>query len=147
MIQHRNPSLGITQNLNRILSVRQHFYFICNFLDTQTFQVKINNLLSEEYELLNGVPQGSSLSPTLFLIAINSITTNIELPVKATLYVDDFIFNCSSCSLKTVRNMLQNTTNNLIEWLKMTGFNFYPEKSQCIVFTKKQKKIRLYFFP
>jgi len=106
----------IIQNLNKILSIGQLYNFICMFLVTRTFQVKINNHLSEEYEQLNGVPQSSSLSPTLFLIAINSITNNIELPVNATLYADDFNFYCCSRNLETVRNMLQNTTNNLTKW-------------------------------
>jgi len=97
----------------------------------------MNNLISEEYEQLNGVPQRSLLYPTLLLIAINSITNNIELPVKTILYADDLNFYC--CNLEIVENMLQNTTKNIIERSKTFGFNFSSEKSQCIVLTKKHK--------
>jgi len=71
------------------------------------------------------VPQGSSLFPTLFLITVNSITNNKKLPVKATLYAGDFNFYCSSRHLENVKKMLQNTTKNLIEWLKTSGLNFF----------------------
>jgi len=39
----------IIHNLNKILRIGKIYDFICNFLDTRIFQVKINNLLSEEY--------------------------------------------------------------------------------------------------
>ena len=40
---------------------------LCNFLDNRTAQIKMNNLLSEKFPLKSGVPQGSILSPTLYI--------------------------------------------------------------------------------
>lgn len=45
--------------------------------------------MSASYELENGLPQGSVLSVTLFLCAINSILDSVSLPVKGLLYADD----------------------------------------------------------
>ena len=47
--------------------------FIQNFLINLIFCVKINNHLSPPHDILNGFPQGSTLSVTLFLVAINDI--------------------------------------------------------------------------
>jgi len=114
MTQHGNPSLF--RIFINFLALDQIYNFVCNFLDTLTFQVKINNLLSQEFEQLNGVLQGSCLSHTLYLIAINSITDSIiGLQVKVSIYDDDFNFYCSSRDLKTVINILQNTTKNFID--------------------------------
>ncbi|KAL4119181.1 hypothetical protein QTP88_012026 [Uroleucon formosanum] len=57
-------------------------------------QVRANNCLSNEFIQENGVPQGSALSVSLFLIAINDITKNCTYPVKFKLYADDFNFWC-----------------------------------------------------
>jgi len=133
----------IIKNLKKILSVGQLYNFICNFLDTRTFQVKINNSLSDVFEPLNEVPQGLSLSPTVFLIAINSIINCIKLAVKTTLYADNLNFFYSSNKIETVQMLLRKSDDNLSKLSKNTGFNFSPEKSQCIVFTYNLKKTGL----
>lgn len=48
--------------------------FIKNFLSYRTFRVRVNGNLSTKQCQENGTPQGSVISPTLFLIAINNIT-------------------------------------------------------------------------
>ncbi|KAF0690064.1 Uncharacterized protein FWK35_00034059, partial [Aphis craccivora] len=47
--------------------------FLHNFLTDRTIQVKVNNILSEHTAIENGLPQGSIISVTLFLVAINDI--------------------------------------------------------------------------
>ncbi|CAI6372967.1 unnamed protein product [Macrosiphum euphorbiae] len=116
------------------------FNFIRNFLKTRTFQIRIKNSLSKVFEQVNGIPQGSTISVTLFLIAINNITQNISFPVKSTLYADDFNIYCRSKSLATVQCHLQKAINNLHKWTQTSGFTFSPEKSQCIVFTRKRSQ-------
>jgi len=128
----------ILNSLNKVLSQNQLFNFISNFLKTRTFQVRINQTLSNTFSQANGVPQGSTISVTLFLIAINNITQNISPPVYSTLYADDFNIYCRSKSLATVQTHLQQAINNLIKWTLTSGFTFSPEKSQCTVFTRKR---------
>jgi hypothetical protein len=59
-----------------------------NFLQTRTFQVKIGNTVSDTLTQENGIPQGSSISATLFLIAINDISKCIPNPIKYTLFAE-----------------------------------------------------------
>ena len=40
---------------------------LCSFLNQQTAQIRINNVLSEKFPLRNGVPKGSIISPTMFI--------------------------------------------------------------------------------
>jgi hypothetical protein len=47
--------------------------FLRNFMENRTFQVRINGKLSNTFHQTNGIPQGSVLSSTLFLVAINSL--------------------------------------------------------------------------
>ena len=41
---------------------------LCNFITNRTVQIKYNNQVDEGFDVLSGVPQGSVLSPTLFIL-------------------------------------------------------------------------------
>lgn len=47
--------------------------FIMSFLNDRTFNVRLEDQISETRELINGVPQGSALSVTLFLLAMEKV--------------------------------------------------------------------------
>jgi len=64
-----------------------------NFLLNRKIQVKLRNVLSKHFDIKNGLPQGSSISVTLFLVAINDILNNIQPSIKRTLFADD----CNIC--------------------------------------------------
>lgn len=85
---------------------------------------------------INGVHQRSTMSVTLFLVAINNITKNIKFPVQSTLYPDDFNILCNSENLATIEAHLQLTVEKLTNWSKYSGFSFSPEKFQCIIFSR-----------
>lgn len=130
----------ILNSLTKVLSHNQMFNFIRNFLKPRTFQVRVNQSLSKYFSQANGVPQGSTISVTLFLIAINNITKNISLPVQSTLYADDFNIYCRSKSLATVHTHLQQAITNLLKLTQTSDFTFSPENSQCIIFTRKHNQ-------
>jgi len=82
----------IISKLSAILCYGNLLNYIKKFLQTRTFQVKLNNTISETFFQENRIPQGSNLSPTLFLIAINDISNYsnyITQPIKYTLFADD----------------------------------------------------------
>lgn len=116
------PSIII--NLNTVLSYSHMFKFICNFLETRTFQVRVGPTFSKSFLQINGVPLGSTMSATLFLVTINNITKNIECPVQSTLYANDFNIFCNSKSLETIEAHLQLTVDKLTNWSKHSGFSF-----------------------
>ncbi|KAL4096826.1 hypothetical protein QTP88_021709 [Uroleucon formosanum] len=125
--------------LSKILTNGNMFMYITNFLKERQFQVKVSHTLSKTFCQENGIPQGSSLAVTLFLLAINDIDETIKVPVKANLFADDFNIFYRSNNLKTVQELLQISANSLSDWSKKTGFSFSNLKSQSIIFTKQKK--------
>ena len=55
--------------------------FTTDFLANRSIQVRIGTALSNSYQLQNGTPQGSVISPFLFIIMINddNATNGVQL--------------------------------------------------------------------
>jgi len=106
----------IISKLNTIVCHKNLFNYTKNFLQTSSFQVKLSNTTSDKFFQENGIPQGSSLSPTLFLTAINDITNYITEPLKYTLFADDLNIFYKSKEANTIQILLQETVNNLTKW-------------------------------
>lgn len=103
--------------------------FIMNFLTNRYIKVRVGNTLSEQVMTEEGTPQGSVLSCTLFMIAINDVSSAIPPTVRHTLYVDDLTIYASGKSNSTIERQLQMCINNLEKWCKQTGFSFSPSKT------------------
>ena len=113
--------------------------FIRNFLTERTFQTKIENVLSDTFEIKEGIPQGSVLSGTLFAIAINNIVKNLPKDVNNSLYVDDFAIFYSSSNLRHIQRILNISINKIEQWASSVGFKFSVEKTQAILFYKDKR--------
>ena len=95
------------------------FAWIAAFLNHRSQQVIINNCLSNTICITSGVPQGSVLGPTLFLLYINDLTDvfiNFNCAVK--LYADDAKLY-SSYQLGDYSPVLVNATEHFTEWSKI----------------------------
>ena len=108
--------------------------FIKKFLDTRNFKVKIRNILSSTFIKKNGVPQGSVLSPTLFLILINDILGNPPPGIEISLYADDVALWICSRFLSTCFNNMQLALNRLETWSGLWGLQFSAQKTKAMIF-------------
>lgn len=110
--------------------------FIANFLHYRQFRVRVDGAYSQPRTQENGIPQGSNLSTTLFLVAINSITEKCKNPVKARLYADDLVIFCRGKNLDTIHDHIQATVTQIEEWSCTSGLRFNPTKTKALIFTK-----------
>jgi len=95
------------------------FAWIAAFLDHRSQQVIINNCLSNSIHKTSGVPQGSVLVATLFLLCINDLTDAFEnLNCVIKLYADDAKLY-SSFKLGDYSTVLVNAIDHLVEWSKI----------------------------
>lgn len=117
-------------------------HFIQNFLSDRKFSVVIGKNCSSTRSLENGIPQGSVLSCSLFIIAINSLFEKIKLPVRALLYADDLVIHYNHKDLTEIQRLIQETLNQLQNWSgPKSGFKFSENKTKAMLFTRRRKNI------
>jgi hypothetical protein len=112
--------------------------FVSNFLAERHIQTRVGSCLSAPVTVTCGIPQGSVLSCTCFILAINSIVDTLPQLVKSTLYVDDFTIYSSGFTPRTVERRMQLALNHLQRWSDTTGFTFSPEKTVSMHICRKR---------
>lgn len=128
----RTWTRNILTNLNTWGIEGHLFNFIQHFLSDRKFKVLIGRETSGLRIQENGVPQGSVLSVTLFLVAMQTIFANIPSNVDALIYADDILLISKGPFQASVRKKLQIAVDSVVDWAHSVGFSISAEKSQLI---------------
>jgi len=111
-------SYGITGNC---------LHWICDFLTNRTQRVKVGSALSSPSSVRSGVPQGSVLGPTLFLIFINDICNIVNNDVELRLFADDVKLYAEIID-ETCCYKIQSCLDNIFSWCNAWQLNLSPTK-------------------
>ena len=121
--------------------VRGHmFRWISNFLYHRTARVKLDGCLSKLVRLSEGVPQGSVLSPVLFLLYINDITETLPPRVSNSLHADDLATWTAAEHTTTASYTMQETINRVKAWAEKWYMKINSIKTQATVFSLSSLK-------
>ena len=92
--------------------------------------------------IYTGVPQGSSVSPILFLIYISKLfKAHSNLSVRMPNYMDDIAIFASSKSVHENCQILQNAAEKLIDWGRNHHVEFDMNKTELIHFNHAEKSL------
>ena len=110
--------------------------WVADFLSDRTQRVVLQGTESSLVGVTSGVPQGSVLGPTLFLIYINDIVNSVDCS-KIRLFADDtLLYKSVSCVSDT--KDFQNDLDKLYVWSIKNSMKVNAKKSNVIIFNSKQ---------
>ena len=128
---HKLKSYGISGQI---------FGLISSFLSNRRLQVVLDGKSSQEYPVNAGVPQGSILGPTLFLLYINDFPDDVISDIA--IYADDTSLY-SKCDLASdlwqqleLASELESDQRDTVEWAKKLLADFTARKAQLISFDR-----------
>jgi len=100
-----------------------------DFLSGRKQAVVVNGNRSEEADVCSGVPQGSVLGPTLFVMYINDLPQQVKTNVR--MFADDTKLFART-DTREGTECLQEDLNRLQDWSDKWLLKFHPEKCSVI---------------
>lgn len=130
---HKLASYGVSGKAHGIIS---------SFLKRRKMNVVLDGKSSGDFSINAGVPQGSILGPTLFLLYINDLPDDIIS--KIAIYADDTTLYGTCSNASNVWSQLEMAADleadlgNVVEWGKKWLVSFNAAKTQCVPFTRSK---------
>ena len=126
---HKLKSYGISGQI---------FGLISSFLSNRRLRVVLDGKSSQEYPVNAGVPQGSILGPTLFLLYINDLADDVIYTIA--IFADDTTFysKCDQASdlwqQLELASELKSELRNIVDWARKWLIDFSAGKTQLHLF-------------
>jgi hypothetical protein len=114
------------------------YNWLNSYLSSRSQFVTINGYSSQSYPITAGVPQGSVLGPTLFLLFINDLPSACANPIY--LFADDstlFKIIKKSDSIELYRQSIQQDLNALENWATVNRAGFNTKKCEAFLISRK----------
>ena len=136
---HVNPRRLITQLIEFNLD-GDLIRWVQSFLTDRWVQLQIDNTQCPAHPINSGVPQGSPVSPILFIIYLSGVFEVIERSVtgiQSLSFADDIGLLASGHSVKEVCDKLQKAARVAIEWGNENVVQFDAGKTEAVLLTRK----------
>jgi hypothetical protein len=108
--------------------------WLTSYLANQTQKVRVNTLYSDTKLISAGVPQGSILSPLLFIIFVNDVFQLLSHNVQIYLYADDTAIVFSADSDADLQAVIDNFFVKYSNWCTLNCIVVNPVKSNFLTF-------------
>ena len=135
--------IGLLSKLLKLEMPLCWIQWIDAFLQDRVACVDFENSRSPYHHMHSGVPQGSILSPTLFLIFIDDIVESLPPSIECSLFSDDLALWTSSPSVDDVTRHLQAGLDAITQWSLRWKMTLSTEKSEVTLFTSDSRQANL----
>ena len=112
----------------------QYVRWLREFFSNRMVRVLINGSTGDAVRFSDGVPQGSVLSPLLFLIAINS-AASCRGECHMSLYADDIAIWSSAKSITEASDRVATGVERLSQWSRQSKLCLNFDKCECTFFS------------
>lgn len=106
------------------------YNWIKDFLFGRKIQLRIGSDISNQYTMDNGTPQGSVISPLLFIIMINDVFTKVPVNIGRSVFADDGALWKRGRNMEHAVRKVQDVIDEVVEWGCDWGFRFSVEKTR-----------------
>ena len=128
---HRLKSYGISSQI---------FSLISSFLSNRQLQVVLEGKSSQEYPVNAGVPQGSILGPTLFLLYINDLPDDVICNIVINADDTTLYSKCDQASdlwqQLELASELESDLGDTVDWGRKWLVDFKAGKTQLVSFDR-----------
>ena len=118
--------------------------FFESYLRNRKQYVHCNNVESSVMDIVCGVPQGSVLGPTLFLIYVNDMIKCMT-HCRLQLFADDTISSLSGRNLHKMFYLLKHDLKSMMRWFKANKLSLNFDKTFYSIFHSTKSTISSFF--
>lgn len=108
-----------------------------DYLSNRFQRVRVEESESDNAGCTFGVPQGSTLGPTLFLIYINELCTSSLPGLDLLMFADDTVLLCHEKSWPKVKQLAETCLSNVTRWLEDNLLTLNISKTKYLCFSKR----------
>ena len=119
---------------------------VSSFLTDRTIRARVGGELSRPVSLGAGTPQGSVLSPLLFLVYVNDMPLQPSNKCRAGQFADDMSLWTSDTCKKVTFLRLQRCLNDIERWCSKWRIKLNVAKTQLVSFSRTKQKLELKLF-
>jgi hypothetical protein len=108
-------------------------------LSNRSSKVRVQNELSDPFIPVSGVPQGSSLSPVLYLLYCHDLPGPVSPHLSLSQFADDTAYWCAASSAASAFRRLQVQISRFEKWLSRWRVRPNAAKTQLILFVHRSR--------
>ncbi len=123
---------GLISKLSKIIPPA-YCELIKDYLSDRSFRVKVGTDFSRYHPILAGVPQGSVLGPTLYLLYTYDIPQDSNVTI--TLFADDTAISARHKNYTKAATLVQKSLDRVYKWTRRWKIAVNEGKSAHIIFT------------